>query len=485
MSVGVLNPYIGFKDAENKPSAPLPKQAEAFNMLGKCKHLLFAGSFGTGKTELLCLAALIDALRYPGNEILMGRKKLDWFESSTLPILLNAIPPELLFKHDRQKHNIWIKTGGKPSVIYYRQLDVSREAINQIKSMNLGLFAPDQAEELDEKVFRAAIGRLRKQGTPRQSISSCNPAGHNWVWKRWKNNRDLKVYQIVESRMWQPDNPAPTCQADVTLASSDNPYLPWDYIADLIRDYPEHWLNRYVYCGWDNFEGLVYPMWDANIHLVKPFKVPYWWNWYVAMDHGHRNPTAIGLWASDGDGDLYLVNLHYQADKWVDYHVAMLNAMLERHNVNPDDVVAWPADPSIFSEHTEVTIADEYAELGIYWDRANNDVQGGINRVASYLKPDIKLKSPKYPQGKPRLFVFDVPETIPFRDEIGEYHWDDIFVRGYNKNRSERPRKKDDHCMDMTKYLINYIEDAEKPKPKDYPLWLKKRRVNQKSWMGV
>ncbi|MFQ6606890.1 MAG: phage terminase large subunit [Fidelibacterota bacterium] len=480
----VQNPYIGFRDSDGNPTQPLPAQTEAFNLLAKCKHLLFAGSFGVGKSEFLCQAVVNDAVTYPGNEILMGRKKLDWFESSTLQILLNAIPSEILYKHDKQKHNIWIKTRGKPSVIYYRQLDSSREAINQIKSMNLGLFAPDQSEELDEEVFRAAIGRLRKKGTPRQSISTCNPAGHNWVWKRWIS-RKLKRYRYVEARMWRKDVPPPRCQADVTLAYCDNPYLPWDYIASLIEDYPDYWLNRYVYCGWDSFEGLVYPLWDGKVHVVKPFQVPEWWNWYVAMDHGHRNPTAIGLWASSGDGDLYLVDLHYQSDRWVDYHVAMLDAMLERHKVGPENIVAWPADPSIFSQHTEVTIADEYEELGVFWDRANNDIQGGINRVASYLKLDPKLKNNEFPNGKPRLFVFDVPETIPFREEIGEYHWEDISVRGYDKNRPERPRKRNDHCMDMVRYLINYIEDAEKPKPRDYPLWLHKRKVNPKAWMGV
>jgi|TARA_Y100000310_G_scaffold302350_1_gene339584 phage terminase large subunit len=485
MNLAVQNPYIGFKDADGNPSPPLPKQVEAFNMLSKCKHFMFAGSFGTGKTEFLVQAAINDALKYPGNEILMGRKRLDWFESSTLPILLNALPPELIIRHDKQKHNIYLKTGGKQSVIYYRQLDASREAINQIKSMNLGLFAPDQVEELDVEVFQAAIGRLRKQNTPRQSVSTCNPAGHNWAWKRWVSKQGGQSYGYIESRMWRKENPPPVCQNDVTLATSDNPYLPWDYIADLIRDYPDHWLNRYVYCGWDNFEGLVYPMWDEQIHVIKPFDVPDWWNWYIPMDHGHRNPTAVGFWASNGDGDVYLVDLHYKADKWVDYHAMMIQTMMQKHSLNMEDITAWPADPSIFSQHTEVTIADEYEDLDIYWDKANNDVSGGINRVATYLKPDEKLITPQFPKGKPKMFVFERESTMPFLDEIGEYHWEDISVRGYNKNRPEKPRKKNDHSMDMMKYLINYIEDADKPVIKENLKWLRKQQSSEKAWMGI
>lgn len=481
-----LAPYIGFRDADRNPSAPLPIQQEITLLRDRKRHILNAGSFGTGKTEWLCQMMVMDSVLYPGNMILTGRKKLDWFKSSTLPVLLDAIPQELLLKHDKVNHRIVIRTQHKPSQIIYRQLDSSREAVNQIKSMNLGLFAPDQIEELAEEVFTAAIGRLRRQNTPRQSISTCNPAGHDWIWKRWIDNRGGKEYGFIESRMWTRDTPAPKRQEDVTFAVCDNPYLPWDYIADLLRNYPDNWLDRYVYCGWDNFEGLVYPEWNDKVHLIKPFKVPDWWNRYIVMDHGHRNPTAVGWFAVSGDGDVFLYDLHYKSGEWVQYHAEQIRMKNNISDTDIDSVIAWVADPSIFSEHTETTIADEYEDNGIFWEKANNDRPGGRNRVASYLSLDSKVKNQQFPAGKPKLFVFNTPEMRPFLEEIKGYHWADLSVRGRDKNMPERPKKKDDHAMDMLRYAINWLEDSEQPKPeREVPLWMLNRQKTRNSWMGV
>lgn len=478
---------LGFKDPEGKISPPLPIQQQAFDLRLRYRHVLKVGSFGTGKSEWLCQNILRDAIQFPGNLILTGRKKLDWFKSSTLPILLDSIPVGVMLKHDKVNHVITVKTTGKPSVIMYRQLDSSREALKQINSMNLGLFAPDQAEEIDEEVFNAAIGRLRRPKSARQSVLAANPAGHNWLWQRWVNKRGGYEYGYIEGRMWQKDVPPPTCQAEVTLAVSDNPFLPWDYIASLLNDYPEHWKDRYIYCGWDNFEGLVYPMWDSNVHLVKPHNIPSWYNRYIAMDHGHRHPTAVGWWFTDEDGNAVLYDLHYQAGKWVEYHSEVIKSKSRLNRTKLEEVKAWIADPSIFHEQRETMLSDEYEEYGIEWEPANNDINGGINRVASYLEIDPKLKTPKHPEGQPRLFVFDKPETRPFVDEIGNYQWEDLSVRSYSTKRQEKPKKRDDDCMDMMRYMINWLKDSVKPekKKKDPYPYLFQKQGRRSSYMGV
>jgi len=348
--------------------------------------------------------------------------------------------------------------------------------------MNLGLFAPDQIEELEEEVFMAAQGRLRKANTPRQSISSSNPRGHNWVWRLWIDKRGGDDYGNVGTKMWTKGVPPPLCQEDVNHTVTDNPYLPWDYIKNLLEDYPEQYLDRYVFGGWNNYEGLVYPMWDSSIHMIKPFEIPEWWNHYVAMDWGHRNPCSIGFYASDPDGNIYRYDALYEANQWVDYHADRIFTKLAEHGITPDDIEAWPADPSIFSAHTEVTIGDEFRDHGIYWQKAKNDIQGGINRCSKYLSLDPNLVTPKFPKGKPQFFVFDIPANIPFKEEIGDYSWDEMEVKGY-KNQAEKPKKVKDHAMDEFKYLINHVDAAEIPKPiRPRPEWLKRKGKNL--WMS-
>ena len=335
--------YLGYRDADENQSDALPVQDKATKLreiIGD--RILFAGSYGTGKSEWLVQQCIYDAIKYPGNEILMGRKKLDWFMSSTLPLLMNAIPPELLIRHDQQRHNIEIKTDGKPSIIRYRQLDASREAMSQIKSMNLGLAGIDQIEELEEDVVLTIIGRLRRKKGSRQLLAACNPAGHTWVWKTWIDKRGGVEYKYIESRMWKEGVPPPQCQEDVTFDVTDNPYLPWDYIAHLLNTYPKRWLSRFVFCGWDAFEGLVYPDWNDKIHWIKPFHIPDWWNRYITLDHGRTNPTSIGWYATDTKGNVYRYDGHYESGQFTEYHSEVMKVISKR---NGTDYLRWLHGP--------------------------------------------------------------------------------------------------------------------------------------------
>lgn len=454
--------YIGFVDEEGKPSPPLPKQAEASSLRAKHKYILNAGSFATGKTKWLCHNMVYDAHTHPGVTLLTGRKKLTWFRSTTLIDLLEAIPDELMIKHDQQQNNIYIKTADpkRPSLICYRPLDVSEESIKAIKSMNLAGAYFDQIEELSYEIIDAAAGRLRDKKGPRQILGAANPLGRNWVWKRWINGEGGPSYGFIEARMWRKGVPAPTCQADVTFATTNNPYLPWDYIADLLNNYPDNWLDRYVFCEWNDFEGLIYPEWRDEVHLVEPFEIPYWWNRIIGMDHGQRNPTSIGWYAISPDGDIYRYDGHYEARQWVDYHVARLQAKCDENGTDIDEVLAWPADPSIFSKSHEIPISEVYEDHEIYWERANNDVHGGMARVHEYLKLDEGLLSPGFPKGRPKFFVFNIPENEPFVEEIKNYTWKDAKL---GENDRERPDKNNDHAMDEFRYVVNRVEDSEDP----------------------
>ena len=101
INMNTLNSYLGFKAPNGEPSSPLPVQIAATRLRDKYKHVLNAGSSGTGQSQWLVLMMVNDAVYYPGNFILTGRKKLNWFKSLTLDMLLKMIPSELLIKWDK------------------------------------------------------------------------------------------------------------------------------------------------------------------------------------------------------------------------------------------------------------------------------------------------------------------------------------------------------------------------------------------------
>lgn len=462
--------YVGFRGAEGEQSKALIKQKELLDSTEK--HVLAAGSLGWGKTDWLMVQLIIEAISFERNIILLGRKTLGALKKSTLVSFFDIVDPRLIKRHDRSEQSIEFLNGSK---VFYMQLDESREAMQKVKSMNIGAVFVDQIEEISDNVWIACIGQMRRKNASRRSFATANPNGHSWVWKRWIRKGGMKGYKWVQGQIWQDDVPPPTCQKEVTPMHCDNPYLPWDYIVDRLEQ-PERWVRRYVFGSWENFEGLVWSEFDEKTHMIESFDIPDWWNRYVVLDHGHRNPTAALFFAVDDENNIFLYDMHYQADEWIDHHAEQI-----WKKVGNDHISLWIADPSIWHVRggmsTDVTIGGQYEEFGINWERADNDVGGGIDRVANYMSIDDRT-------GLPKFFVLDKDCMIPFVDEIQNYRWED-YKEGI-KNAPEKPLKKDDHAMDALRYFINYMEISKPISPKPHiPQWLLKKQQQTSNWKTV
>ena len=461
--------YVGYTDESGNPTTPLAHQEEYHLYTGWAKHHLLAGSLGTGKTDAMCVEAVKQSLEIDNNLGLMGRKVLDAFKKSTLLQLLD-IAGDSIKKHYPVDHLIEFKNGSR---IIYMALDDSRDAIQRIKSLNLGFFAFDQLEEIPENTFIAASGQLRRKGSLRCSFHTCNPAGHSWVWQKFvKNkNKDPKQFRLIETRTWTPDVPPPTTQQEVR-AYSDNPYLPPDYISELLS-MPQAWVKRYVYCNWDDFAGLVYPMFDEKLHMVKPWKIPDWYNHYVVYDYGYKNPTSILFAASDADGKVFVYDIIYAKETSIEDLAMRVHEKLK----NSVDYT-FLADPSIQrTERDGNTIAGEWDDYGIEWEPAKNDKRAGYDRVARYLTP--------YEDDYVNLVFFDLPQMQSLKDEIMDYKWRELKYGSNTRPQFEEAVKVNDHAMDCLKYLIHYVEDASEPVKKDYEFdWYETMR-NEETWMSV
>lgn len=388
------------------------------------KYRLLAGGFGSGKTTTLCLEVIKESFKYKNNYVLLGRKDLPELKSTTLKELLDLLPEQLITDHNKQERIIKLING---SEIYYMNLDDAREAVEKIKSLNLGSVAIDQLEEIDENVFFALQGRLRRNESNRNFFATCNPAGHDWLWERWKNNPQ-EGYELFEA---------------ITL---ENIYLPQDYVAELLK-YPERWVKRFVYCSWDDFEGLVYNEFIEAKHkqIYEPTEND---NHYIVLDYGFRNPTAIGFYAVDYDGVAHLYDEYYESGKLI----SNIANEIKKNKFWKRAVKL--ADPSIFSVQRDgKSIGDEFGENGIYFQAADNDKLQGINKVNELFKQDRLLIS---------------PNCVRWLQEQGNYKWKEI-KPGQQRNEFEEPVKKDDHHMDETRYFANYFHKPVRvDREKDY-----------------
>jgi len=412
----MINVDICYPRSElNLAGDPLPTQAEFHR--SNHKYRMLAGGWGTGKTTALCLEMSKD-IAIANNYILLARKDLQELKSTTLKEF-EDIYEAAIVDHNKQDREIKFSNG---TVIYYTNLDESREAVKKIQSLNLGAAFIDQAEEITENMFIAIAGRLRRQDTRRCFVGAMNPNGHDWIWHKFLKNvsENYKIFIAV---------------------TTENIYLPQDYVKTLL-DMPENWVKRFVNCSFDDFEGLVYNEF-SEIDNVIDYYSPQPENSHIhVLDYGYTNPTCILYAATDYDGVTYIYDEFYRSG-------SLISETAENYKLNKFwDIADRIADPSIHkTERDGKNVALEFMDNDIYWQRADNDVRQGINRVNELFK-------------QKKLFI--TKNCVNTLREIGDYRFKQL-KPGRETNTPEEPVKRDDHAMDCVRYLANYISNPIKP----------------------
>lgn len=464
-----LDYNIGYPLTEVNPyQKPLSYQRDFHN--SKAKYRLMSGGFGTGGTTALSIEMAYQLLTYPNNIGLLGRFDLVRLESTTLAEFLEIIPPATIRFHDKQRHVIYFWNGSK---LIYMGMDDARKAVDKIKSLNLGFACIDQLEEISEDIFLAIQGRLRRHNTERCFFAKCNPEGHNWAWERWvrqpyfdyleaerigkaqakkvidliqqaQGNR-LIINKVIETVAMASDVSIPQAYKIYEkhqyeyfgAVTTDNIYLPPEYVNNLLTQYPKKWLDRYVWNSWENFEGLVYSEF-ATRNNVETAYVPSSSDEHIFVyDYGYRNPACILFVAVDYDGIIHIYDEYYEREKLITDHAKFLKTNKYHSKAT------YLADPSIKKvERDGGSVSDTWKQdHGIWWQDANNDVRQGVDRVNEYLRLG-RIKISK--------------RCVNLLDEIGKYKWKELKA-GDQKNEPEQPVKKDDHAMDALRYLINHI----------------------------
>ena len=153
---------------------PTARQAVAFQ--APERYILYGGAMGGGKTTWLCAYAIELSMRYPGNRGFMARHELASFRRTTQISLHDLMPWDLVTKHNKTEQFYLFKNG---SAIYYGGLGDDEKAIDRLKSLEIGWFGIDQAEETSEKYFNMLTTRLRLRtagGLRYKGLMTANPS---------------------------------------------------------------------------------------------------------------------------------------------------------------------------------------------------------------------------------------------------------------------------------------------------------------------
>lgn len=337
------------------------------------------------------------------------------------PMLAQWIPPSELINsswqdsYNRNKHLLTLRNGSKLEIKAHGQ------ALESFAGTPRHFLHVD--EECPKNIFIESKARLIDYNG-RYWITMTPVEGMTWVYADLVegDTHNIEVFEIKIT-----DNPHITQEAIDTLAS--------DLDAEERRIRIE---GQFVPRG-----GLILREFDRGRHVIREGIPPRTWDWYVSIDHGYNNPTAIYWHGVSPNGDVVTFFEHYKAEWTVAQHVQRIHEINSKFGKLP---ALYIGDPSMSqrSAETGASILDIYRQLGINVMQAKKDVHGRIDKMNEYLQND------KWHITK------NCPNLIK---EIPKYRWK-TYTSGKiadMNNRREEPQKKDDHGIDSCGYFFNLM----------------------------
>jgi hypothetical protein len=197
-----------------------------------------------------------------------------------------------------------------------------------------------------------------------------------------------------------------------------------------LDEYNQEFENAFLY-----FAGQIYTEFRPEIHVIKPIEVI--GDHKISIDYGLRNPTSVGFYTTDYDGNVYKTDEIYESGVEVQEMANRIRAIWHDNSI-PNGVI----DPSTaakdrFKNGIPYSIYQEFHDNGISVVPAPNQVLGGINIVKQMLTAK-------------KFFIFD--RCVNTIKEFESYRWKD--KRGHDANLPEEPLKVNDHAVDETRYML-------------------------------
>ena len=210
-------------------------------------------------------------------------------------------------------------------------------------------------------------------------------------------------------------------------------YVPDKEIDFMISQWPAEVRETRIKGHFAAFAGAVYKLFNQDVHVIKPFKIPADWTRYRAIDFGFNNPFVCLWLARDPDRWWYVYAEHYQAREALAYHAERIKQISGTEKYR----ATW-------ADH-EAQERFELEKLGIRTLPAKKELHLGIETVQAALKIQG--------DAKPRLFIFkNCKHTI---SEMAGYRWAEGTE---SRDAKDEPLKVNDHCPDCVRYAIYSVE---------------------------
>ena len=259
-----------------------PKQKEFWNNCNK-RWNIKSGATRSGKTYLdyYVIAKRIRACEDNGLIVLLGNTQGTLERNILDP--MRSIWGDKLVGHISSNNKV--KLFGREA--YALGAD-KKNQVARIQGAGIEYCYGDEITTWSEPVFQMLKSRLDKPNSCFDG--TCNPDSPNHWFKTFlESNADIfHQHYIID----------------------DNPFLTEKFVRELKKEYAGTvFYNRYILGQWVRAEGVIYPMFSREKHVVPSINRNYE-QYYISVDYGTYNPTSAGLWGLC-EGKWYRVNEYY------------------------------------------------------------------------------------------------------------------------------------------------------------------------------
>lgn len=388
----------------------LTKPQREFFRLG-CKYPLFVAGYGSGKSYALISRAIYDLFLHKSARIAIYSDTYDQLRLNLFPRFQETLVAEGI-KFQENKSENTIRIGGRE--VIFRSIDNPKRIIGyEVFRSHVDEIEAGTNKNKAEDVWRRILARNRQQcgGLQNRVYAYTTPdQGFGFTYERWRKNEGDYRYVRADSR--------------------SNPYLPADYVNNLLNDYPAELAEAFIAGEWCNLtSGSVYTAFDrVQCHSDRELRAgePI----YVGMDFNVQNMAAIVAVMDGGKA--------VAVDEMVGYldTPTIIRAIKERYNGHSVTVFPDASGGNASSKSASVSDITLLRQAGftVRAPNANPRVRDRIVCVNARLADGtIKVNTKKCPQ---------LTECLE--------------KQAYNKNGEPDKDAGYDHANDAIGYFVHY-----------------------------
>lgn len=376
--------------------------------------IIVDGAIRSGKT-IACICSFMQwsLSTFKNEEFIIAGKSIGSLKRNVIEPLKQIVTGwGLTFEHNRSENYLII--GGNTYYLFGANNESSQDVLQGLTAA--GAFA-DEAALFPRSFIDQMIGRCSVEGS--KIFMNCNPKGpyHYLKTDFIDKAKEKNIYRLHF-----------TMEDNLTLAESTKRRYRLQYQGGVF-------FMRYILGQWVMAEGVIYDMFNKDLHTVKTEPRNYS-EYYVSIDYGTQNPTTFGLWGKLGR-TWYKVKEYYHSGRGLAGELGKQKTDTEY----ADDLEDFLGDVKVKAVILDPSAASFRAELKkrkFRVRKAKNAVVDGIRNVGTALIEG--------------LIKYNDVCVETFR-EFSSYVWDEKA----QERGEDKPIKQNDHAMDADRYFVSTV----------------------------